>query len=88
MFEQVKEIIASPPILRKPDIDIPLLVYITSIEYTISATLMQEVDDKQEPVYFVRGTLQDPETWYQMVEKVALSLVTTARRLRPYFHNH
>jgi len=62
MFEQVKEIIASPPILRKPDIDIPLLVYITSIEYTISATLMQEVDDKQEPVYFVRGTLQDPET--------------------------
>jgi len=32
--------------------------------------------------------LQDPETRYQMVEKLALSLVHAARRLRPYFQNH
>jgi len=32
--------------------------------------------------------LQDPETRYQMVEKLALSLVHAACRLRPYFQNH
>jgi len=39
-------------------------------------------------VYFVSRTLQDPETRYQMVEKLFLSLVHAARRLRPYFQNH
>jgi len=39
-------------------------------------------------VYFVSRTLQDPETRYQMVEKLALSLVHAARRLRSYFQNH
>jgi len=32
--------------------------------------------------------MQDPETRYQVVEKLALSLVHAARRLRPYFQNH
>jgi len=32
--------------------------------------------------------LQDPKTRYQMVEKLALSLVHAARRLRPYFQNY
>jgi len=42
----------------------------------------------QHPVYFVSRTLQDPETKYQMVEKLTLSLVNAARHLRPYFQNH
>jgi len=57
-------------------------------EYTVSATLVHEVDDKQDLVYFVNKTLQDLETQYQMVEKIALSLVTMTRRLRTYFQNH
>jgi len=39
-------------------------------------------------VYFVSRILQDPETKYQMVEKLALSLVNAAIRLCPYFQNH
>jgi len=39
-------------------------------------------------MYFVSRTLQDPETRYQMEEKLALSLVYTTWRLRPYFQNH
>ena len=50
--------------------------------------LVQDVDGTQHPVYFVGRTLQGPEIRYQMVEKLALSLVHAARRLRPYFQNH
>jgi len=75
------------PILHKLDTHQPLLVYITATDHTVSAALVQEVDDTQHPIYFVSQTLQDPETRYQMVEKLALSLVHAARRLRPYFQN-
>jgi len=54
----------------------------------VSAAIVQERQREQHPVYFVSRTLQDAETRYQTVEKMALSLLTTARRLRPYFHNH
>jgi len=88
IFLKLKTSLTSPPILRKPDISQPLLVYITATDHTVSAALVQEAEGTQHPVYFVSRTLQDPETRYQMVEKLALSLVHAARRLRPYFQNH
>ena len=39
-------------------------------------------------MYFISQTLHDPETKYQMMEKLALSLVHAVRRLRLYFQNH
>ena len=88
IFQNLKNTLTSPPILHKPDTNKPLLVYITATEDTVSAALVQEVNDTQHPVYFVSRTSQDPETRYQMVEKLALSLVHAAQRLRPYFQNH
>ena len=38
--------------------------------------------------YIISRTLHAGETRYQMIEKVALALVLTARRMRPYFQNH
>ena len=87
IFQKLKTTLTSP-ILHKPDTSKPLLVYITATDYTVSAALVQEVEGTQHPVYFVSRTLQDPKTRYQMVEKLALSLVHAARRLRPYFQNH
>ena len=54
---------------------------------TISATLIQEVPE-QRPVYFISQVLQSAETRYQLVEKIALALLTAARRLRQYFQSH
>jgi len=85
VFQNLKTTVTSPPILHKPDIHQPLLVYITAIDHTISATLVQEIVGVQHLVYFVNRTLQDPETRYQIVEKLAPSLVHAARRIRPYF---
>jgi len=88
VFQKLKTTLTSPPILHKPDTHQPLLVYITATDHTVSVALVQDVSDTQHPVYFISKTLQDRETRYQMVEKLALSLVHAARRLRPYFQNH
>jgi len=88
VFQNLKTTLTSPPILHKPNTHQPLLVYITIINHIVSVALVQHIDGTQHPVYFVNRTLQDPETRYQMVEKLVLSLVHTARHLRPYFQNH
>jgi len=43
---------------------------------------------EERPIYFVSRTLHAAETRYQIIEKVTLALVLTARRIRPYFQNH
>jgi len=87
-FDQLKQLLTTPPILSKPSPNLPLVVYISVSDSVVSAAIIQEIDNQQQPIYFIRRVLQDPETRYQMVERVALSLVTTARRLRPYFQSH
>jgi len=88
IFQKLKTTLTSPPILHKSDTRQPLLVYITATDYTVSVAVVQDIEGTQHPMYFVSRTLQDPETRYQMVEKLVLSLVHAARRLRPYFQNH
>jgi len=88
IFQKLKTTLTSPPILHEPDTHQPLLVYITATYHTVSVVLVQDVGGTQHPIYFVNRTLQDPETRYQMMEKLSLSLVHAARHLRPYFQNH
>jgi len=88
VFQHLKTSLTSPPILYKPDIRQSLLVYITATDHTVSTALVQDITSTQHPVYFVSRTLQDPETRYQMVEKLVLSLMHAARHMRPYFQNH
>lgn len=48
---------------------------------------MQEKDTIQYPVYFVSKVLKGAELHYKKVEKLALVVVISASRLRPYFKN-
>ncbi|KAL0417240.1 UNVERIFIED_CONTAM: hypothetical protein Slati_3555900 [Sesamum latifolium] len=47
-----------------------------------------EEDGKQLPIYYVSKVLNGAEGRYTPIEKMALALVVTARRLRPYFLSH
>jgi len=40
VFQNLKTTLTSPPILHKPDIHQPLLVYITATDHTVSAMLV------------------------------------------------
>ena len=71
--------------LCKPREGVPLRLYFAVTEWAISAVLVQEQDQTQKPIYFVSKVLQGPETRYQSLEKAALAVVFSVRRLRHYF---
>ena len=54
----------------------------------VSSTLIQEEGKHQLPIYFTSRILHDAKKCYQMIEKVALALITSTRHLRPYFQSH
>lgn len=55
---------------------------------TVSSVLICNNEGRQNPVYYTSKTMTDTETRYPSMEKLALALVTSARRLRPYFQVH
>ena len=65
-----------------------LFIYLAVSEGTDSAVLIREEESKQFPVYYVSKSLLDADTCYTQLEKLALALVTTTRKLRPYFQCH
>lgn len=87
-FEQLKEFMASLPLLKQPEMGYPLFVYLAVEEESVSTVLIREDGKDQCPVYFVSKVLHGAEVRYSEVEKIALALVNAARRLRPYFLNH
>ncbi|KAK3000492.1 hypothetical protein RJ639_022531 [Escallonia herrerae] len=56
--------------------------------FEVSTVLIREEEGKQRPVYYVSKVLRDVETRYTRIDKVALALVISARKLRPYFQSH
>lgn len=54
----------------------------------ITAVLTREDRGRQRQAYFVRQTLHYAELRYEPLEKLALTLVHTAQKLRPYFQSH
>ncbi|KAL0445843.1 UNVERIFIED_CONTAM: hypothetical protein Slati_1712200 [Sesamum latifolium] len=84
-FEELNAYLAKPPLLVKPSPRDTLYLYISSTSQAISSVLVQEDEDTQTPIYYVSKVLNGAESRYPPIEKTALALVITARKLRPYF---
>ncbi|XP_075475762.1 uncharacterized protein LOC142511450 [Primulina tabacum] len=56
--------------------------------HAVSSVLIKEEGSDQKPVYYVSHALRGLELRYSEIEKVALALIMTARKLRPYFLSH
>ena len=54
----------------------------------MSAVIGREEGNKQLPIYYVSKVLLDAETRYSHLEKLALALIVSAHKLRPYFQAH
>jgi RNase H-like domain found in reverse transcriptase len=87
-FEKVKQYLADPPCLTRPAVGDSLLLYLAVAEHVVCVALVREKGTQQRPVYFVSHVLQDAETRYSPIEKTAYALITTAKKLRPYFQTH
>jgi len=86
-FLKLKEYLAAPPVLCKPQTGVPLRLYFVVTEWAISSVLVQEQDQTQKPICFVSKVLQGPEGRYQTLEKTALDVVFSPRTLRHYFQS-
>ncbi|GJR52656.1 reverse transcriptase domain-containing protein [Tanacetum coccineum] len=84
-FKQLKHHLSELPLLVAPKPKEELIMYLSASYGAISAVLMTERGTVQTPVYFVSCALQGPELNYTLMEKLVLSLVFAAKRLRRYF---
>ena len=55
---KLKEYLASPPVLCKPQVGMPLKLYFAVTEKALSVVLVQDQDQVQKPIYFVSKVLQ------------------------------
>ena len=65
-----------------------LYVYLAISKKAISSVLIREEDKVQFPVYYSSKMFQGAEGRYTPLEKLALALVSSARKLKPYFQGH
>lgn len=85
-LKYLKEYITEPSILSKPT-DRETLYFLEVIDFDISAFLVREKDGQQHPIYCNSQSLLDIEIRYLLKEKLVLALVTTIRKLHPYFQS-
>ena len=65
-----------------------LYLYLSVTEVATSSVLIRLEEGVQRPVYYTSKALLPVETRYSPAEKIALALITAARKLRPYFQAH
>ncbi|GKV17643.1 hypothetical protein SLEP1_g28117 [Rubroshorea leprosula] len=87
-FNDLKSYLGSPPLLTKAVEGEILYLYLGISDAAVSSVLIREADKQQKPVYYASRVLQGAELRYSIAEKAALAVVTTARKLRPYFQAH
>ncbi|PNY11290.1 gag-pol polyprotein [Trifolium pratense] len=87
-FKQLKEFLASLPILTRLIPGNTLYLYLAVSDRALSSVLVQEVEGEEKPIYFVSRTLRGAEARYQRIERLSLAIVVTARKLRQYFQIH
>ncbi|XP_026416910.1 uncharacterized protein LOC113312369 [Papaver somniferum] len=87
-FQKIKEHLAALPILQKPDPGENLYIYLSTTNTSINAVLTRIDEEVEQPIYFISKTQKSPEKNYSKIEKIVLSLVYAAQKLRTYFHAH
>ena len=84
----LKTYLSSPPVLVSPSEGELLTLYLAVSDFSTSAALVREWDRVQQLVYYYSRALRGAEERYPKMEKLILVLVTTSRKLRPYFQAH
>ncbi|KAK4383269.1 hypothetical protein Sango_2792400 [Sesamum angolense] len=84
-FEELKVYLAKLPLLVNPIPGDTLYLYLSSTSLAVSSVLVREEDGAQIPIYYVSKVLNEAECRYPSIEKMVMSLVIIARKLRPYF---
>ena len=87
-FAQLKAYLTQPPLLSKPKVGESILLYLAVSPTAVSSVLIREEGTTQLPIYYVSHSMVPAETRYPDIEKLALALLVSSRKLKPYFESH
>ncbi|KAM2051222.1 hypothetical protein ACFX16_032864 [Malus domestica] len=87
-FKNLKDHMSKAHLFSKPEVGDTLIIYLSVSASAVSSVLIRKDRNVERPVYYASKTLQDAKTRYSNIEKLALALVMSARKLRPYFQAH
>ena len=74
--------------LTKPEVREILFLYIAVSDFAVSRVLVRDDRGEQLPIFYISKSLIEAETRYPTIEKAAFTVVTSGRKLRPYFQSH
>ncbi|KAM2753452.1 hypothetical protein EV2_002368 [Malus domestica] len=87
-FKNLKDYMSKAHLLSKPEVGDTLIIYLSVSASAVSSVLIRNDGNVERHVYYASNALQDAETRYSNIEKLALALVMSAQKLRPYFQAH
>jgi ribonuclease HI len=87
-FERLKEYLSSSLLLSSPKEGEPLYIYLAATDKAVSAAIVRDDSGEQRPVYYTSKTMNAAETRYLPLEKSALALFVTSKKLPHYFQAH
>ena len=87
-FERLKRYLSTPPLLFSPKEGEPFYIYLAASDKAVNAVIIQDDLGEQRPVYYTSKTMNGAETRYLPLEKSALALFITAKKLPYYFQAH
>ena len=87
-FEGLKAYLTSTLLLSPSKLCEELYLNLAMSPHAVSSTLIKEEGKVHKPVYYTSKALRRAEGRYSPMEKLVFSLVTVARKLRPYFQAH
>ena len=74
-FVKIKAYLANPPVLAPALPGIPLRLYLTVTKETMGAMQAQEVEGKENAIYYLSKKMLEYEVRYTPLEKLCLTLV-------------
>ncbi|XP_024162229.1 uncharacterized protein LOC112169436 [Rosa chinensis] len=87
-FLGLKSYLSEVPLLYKPVPGEMLYVYLAASSTAVSSVLIRKDSDCEYPVYYDGKRYTRAESRYPDIERVALALLVSARKLRHYFQAH
>jgi hypothetical protein len=83
-FEEIKEYLSTPPVLKAPQSGVPFRLYIAAENDVIGVVLIQETEGKDHIITYVSQRLLDAEIRYQYIYKLCFLLYYACTKLRHY----
>ena len=87
-FEELKAYLSAPSLLSPSQPGEEIFLYLAVSPAIVSTALIKEEEKVQKLVYYASRALRGAKERYPPMEKLAFTLVTAARKLKPYFQAH